>query len=257
MEINNKRYTEEEKGAALALLFLSGSLGPQELFKSPRNQENPSPSPSDATDDLIIDESETTAKEDADETLTPETEAEKEAALAKEKAREEQIRKMAESTTDSVIAQLVRLKMSRMERGAVPATTPKTGEEHTLRQKLDRFINEEEVRSTKYHASMKRVYASAVNRPLEKQINRDKNNTASRLSRIRMRNAEQNLRIEAQKLEEANTAKMMKKAILVNYVMVLHEKLKLPPLDFNRPVKELMRFYGLDLERVKKLVESP
>lgn len=270
METINKKYTEEEARAALTLLFLAGSLDPKDedtrttTYPSPtepstQSSGNESPVPSDTTDDLIIDESELLrtnegAEKDEDETLTPEEE--ENGPEDAEEYNEELTSFLAENDMDSMIGRMTRVALSSIDmNGSAGTGTGRVAfEESNLRQKLERFINEAEVQGTKYHASMKRVYASAVDRPLDKQINRDKNNTASRLSRIRLRNAEQNLKIEAKKLDEANMAKRMKKAILLNYLQVLHNKLRLEKMDFNRSVKEILRDYGVDWERVNKSV---
>lgn len=263
MDQINKKYTEEEAKAALTLLCLAGSLDLKDEETWTTNLPSTgytgieSPVPSDTTDDLIIDESELLqTKEEEDETLTPDVEETTQdnppEAEDAEECNDELTTFLAENDLESMIGRMTRVALSSIDlNSSAEGNGRGTFGENNLRQKLERFINEAEVQGTKYHASMKRVYASAVDRPLDKQINRDKNNTASRLSRIRLRNAEQNLKIEAQKLDQANMAKRMKKAILLNYLQMLHHKLRLGKMDFNRPVKEILRDYGVDWERVK------
>lgn len=245
-----KQYTEEEAKAALTLLFLAGSLDASQLEPEgiPRDHHIDTPSPSDTTDDLIIDESVALEDQEEEDTLTlplPPAPAAEEG--ASEEENEELTGFLANYTMESLVGRMTRVALSSVD----DDNDSSHREESSLRQRLEQFINEEEVHGSKYHASMKRVYASAVDRPVSQQINRDKNNTASRLSRIRLRNAEQNLRIEAQRLDEANMARRMKKAILLNYARSLHDTLQLRPMDFNRPVKEILMEYGVDWGKVK------
>lgn len=255
MEKQTKQYTDDETSAALMLLFLAGCPEDQPEKESspdtiPRIENNESPGPSDSTDDLIIDEStiikeEEKTTEGEDETITPPPRKEDKPASP------ELVEFLATCTMDSLIGRMTNVALRKVD-----TNSTKGHDESNLRQRLEEFINEEEVHGTKYHASMKRVYASAAERSANQQVSRDKNNTASRLSRIRLRNAEQNLKIEAHNLDEANTAGRMKKAVLLNYVHVLHEALKLKPMDFDRPVKEILMEYGTDWKKLKKTAES-
>lgn len=259
MEANTKQYTEEEARAALTLLFLAGSLDSAELEprivgNSPTTTNTGNDSPL-SEDDLIIDESELLQDEE-DDTLTPEDQPQPEEGEEDEPEENKDLYNfLATCNMDSLIGRMTKVALSTIDFNN-PEENSRFNEEGRLRQRLELFINEEEVQGTKYHASMKRFYASAADRSLSKQINRDKNNTASRLSRIRLRNAEQNLKVEAQKLDEANMARRMKKAVLLNYVQVLHKTLKLKPMDFNRPVKEILGDYGVDWEKVKRAADK-
>lgn len=267
MDKQIKQYTKEEESAAFALLFLAGSLsdqefeassGPSSISSINGEHGNDSPTPSDTTADLTIEEGESTKKEeeDEDDTLTPSRPPTPLPTIAPEKEDNKELTEFLSSCNlESLIGRMTQVALT-TKRAKGDLSTGRINEETNLRRRLEKFINEEEVQGTKYHASMKRVYASAANRPLAKQINREKNNTASRLSRIRLRNAEQNLRVDAVKKDSENMAKRMKKAALLFYIQALHYKLKLPTTDFKRPAKELLMEYGVEWDKLKKAKEE-
>lgn len=265
MDSNNNQYGEEETLAALALMMLAA---PKTASTEPEEQNNrPSDNAStEALDDslrFVIDES-LTADEDVenkparivkaeDEYLPAEEEdAEGVAAEGEEPMEPELLGILANDTTANMITRMTQIALKKNSQ----LNTSRVPEERTLRQRLERFINEEEVKGAKYHTSMKRFYASAANRSVEKQISRDKNNTASRLSRLRMNNAETNLRIAANELEDKNRAQRMKNAALLDYLRHLHVFLKLVPVNFQQCIPGILASYKFNTEKMKAQCEK-
>lgn len=125
-------------------------------------------------------------------------------------------------------------------------------EDNCVRERLEPFVDEHEVNDiyVEYHFAMKRIYPSAEDRDEGQQFNRVRNNTASRLSRIRYRNAAKNMRIETYSLCKENKAIRMQNAVLISYLECLHKKLKLDSMDFNRPVKQLINDINLNLDEI-------
>lgn len=127
-------------------------------------------------------------------------------------------------------------------------------EDQSLRKRLEPFINEDEVNEAHSKPTMKRTYSSrSIDRSPETQLSREKNNNASRLSRIRLTNAEKNLRLAAVKIYKDNMEKRMRNGVLFSYLQVLHTKLKLAPIDFDQPMIDIVQScYELNWENIKK-----
>lgn len=73
----------------------------------------------------------------------------------------------------------------------------------------------------------------------------------SQMDQIHLMNAEHSLQIAARELEERNRTKRIKNAWLLYYLQMLHTKLKLKPVDFDRPWHKILEDFNLNWTRIK------
>lgn len=219
MDTRGKKYTVAEKTAIVALLELSRPEAPKEGGRR-----------------RLI------RRVKRDETLTPEQIEEK---------KKELVNQVANYSVKNFVDHIMKKIISRGPVRRPDDSEPKPPK-LTLRKRLERFINEDEVKNAKYHENMKREYSSAVDRPLSKQISREKNNAASRLSRLRVTNAQKNLAIEAENLDKILMAKRMKQAYLLNYLKSLHTLIGLREINFDCPARRVIRRYRVDWRDLRR-----
>lgn len=232
MASNFSNYTEEETNAALSLLFLSKQNAEHIQREAERIQEVQQESTS------FTDHQRRRIQANRNQASTQEA----------------SVQDVLKYNMDVVLQQLAKIAMQRVNLND-PQLSKKMADQNGLRKRLEEFINEDEVGDAKYHENMKRAYPEA-NRTPKGQLDREKNNEASRLCRVRLRNAEHNLKNDANALEEKMIAKRIHKALMLNYCKVLHKELKISPVNFNQPVEKVLLAFRINWQLIKKAKQA-
>lgn len=234
-------YDESEEEDEALLLKISERLGAYAWEEKSGGDAQDADEAAAAAEEVI-------EGEGAEGELDEEEEEEEEELGFTEEPEEELIKMLREDTLEEMINRMATVAVTKHLKNG------HNYEDQSLRKRLEPFINEDEVNEAHSKPTMKRTYSSrSIDRSPETQLSREKNNNASRLSRIRLTNAEKNLRLAAVKIYKDNMEKRMRNGVLFSYLQLLHTKLKLAPIDFDQPMIEIVQScYELNWENIKK-----